>query len=95
MGEEIQYLPAGGPSRSILAVVEREVPGPIPELTRSMAPSTVVTVLDDNIEGISRTELNAGSDLIRLRVKAGGSFENRAIGSIEIQDGGMLRIQVR
>lgn len=95
MGEEVIYKPAGGGTRSVRAVVEREVPGAIPELTRSVAPSLIVTLLDSNTEGISRSELNAGGDLLSVRVKAGGPFEDRAIGTVEIQDGGMLRLQVR
>ncbi|MBX3435547.1 MAG: hypothetical protein KF847_19695 [Pirellulales bacterium] len=95
LGEEIEYRPEEGEPRPIRAVVERDLPIGIPEIPRSMAPSTRVSVLDDEALGISRAALNTARDMIGVATKAGGTLEGRAIGSVEVQAGGVLRLEVR
>ncbi len=100
--ETLVYRPSEGSARNIKALVDRDLPETPPEPLRAMAPSIMVTVLnqatdsdDDSYGGISATEIDTGRDRIVVAVRAGQTAVERGFGGLSEQDGGMLRLEVR
>lgn len=102
-GEEITYRPAGGTARTILAVVDRNPPEPVPQspidvmgkaITIEVANRTTSTS-DDEFGGIGSAELDTGRDNVDVVLRLGDSPETRRITNVLSQDLGMLRLDVR
>jgi hypothetical protein len=91
-GEAVTYLPSGGGSREIIAVVDREPPE---ELTGGgHAPKVIISVANDSDDGISSSEINKSKDKVELSVRIGETAQQRLITSIISQDAGMMMLGV-
>ncbi len=89
----ITYLPRGGGSREIQAIVDWEeeqgVAGNV------LSPTIEILVKNNATTGISSNEIDRGGDRVTIPMKIGGSTQNRAIKRILGQDCGMLELEVR
>jgi hypothetical protein len=88
-GEQIIYVPAGGGSRNILAIIDREGIDALPGIAAVNAPVKYITVANDTTEGISSSEFNAGGDMAIIDDKS------RKLVKITSEDAGMITIEVR
>jgi len=94
-GEEITYLPAGGGSRTIDAIVNRDQPTELGDAPHGHAPLAVIVVRNDATAGISSAEVDTGGDQVRLAVRLGKDPQDRRITKIISQDSGMMQLEVR
>lgn len=96
LGEPVTYKPAGGGTRSITAVVDRDTPtAPTPSGMRGRPKASIqVTVRNSDSLGISMSELDLGGDKITLPVKVGQASTDRPINSLISQAFGMLVLEV-
>lgn len=95
-GETVTYKPAGGDTREIQAIVDRDTPEtPSPAGVRGRPKASIrVMVVNSSTEGITPSELNIGGDKIELPLRIGESATDRNIRSLSSQDGGMLELEV-
>ena len=90
--EAASYIPSGGGSREIHAIINREPPE---ELTGGgHSPKAIISVANDSEDGISSSEINVSKDKIEYPVRIGETAQQRLITSIVSQDAGMLTLGV-
>jgi len=89
----ITYLPSGGGSREIEAIVDWEEESDV--AGSSLSPVIEIQVRNSATDGISSNEVDRGGDKIRIPMKIGGSTQDRVIKRILNQDCGMLELEVR
>jgi len=101
-GEEITYKPKGGTQRTVLAIIDRNVPESLPQSPGGMGQNIQIVVAnrktsrdDDDYGGIGSDELNTGGDKVALPLSIGRTAVERPLGEIVRQDSGMITIQVR
>lgn len=95
-GEEITYLPAGGGSRTINAIINRDQPAELGDAPHGHAPLAVIVVRNDSTEGISSDEIDiGGGDKVQYAVRLKKTPQARRITKIISQDSGMLRLEIR
>ena len=94
-GETIAYVNASAISRSISAIVHRQIASPLPESGRMMRPFFQVGVANNATTGISASELDTGKDHLTFPRRVGGTAEAFTIHRILFQDDGMLWLEVR
>lgn len=92
-GEDIVYLPIGGGSRSIRAVVTRERPAQF-TTSRAKTPKLIIHVANNSTIGISSTEIDKGGDQVTVAVRLGETAQNKRITKIIGQDAGMLKLEI-
>lgn len=93
--ESIEYWPAGAvAARQIKAIVDRNPPAPIGEAPRMLVTRLQIEVANDGTAGILATELDRGSDRVKLALRVGGTAEFRVVAAILKQDAGMLTLEV-
>jgi hypothetical protein len=92
-GESATYKPAGGGSRSIQAIIDRDDAAALVGLANS--PLLIVRVKNSTTEGISASEIDTGGDKINLVVRLGETAQDRNITRILSQDQGMLELETR
>lgn len=93
-GETVTYYnEARGVSREITAIVEEKEPEELSGVPHGNAPVFIVSVKNSSTEGISSDEIDLGTDLIELIVRAGTQY--RKIAKIIKQDAGMMTLMVR
>lgn len=92
LGEEGEYLPVGGGSREITAIVDRE-----PPIELEGGPRTsllFITVKNDSDEGISSSEVNFSGDKYKLPVNIGETAVEKKIARRVYQDAGMMMLEL-
>ncbi|MHC4617214.1 MAG: cupin domain-containing protein [Planctomycetota bacterium] len=94
LGEDVTYLPKGGGTRAIKAMVERGEPVTLPA-GDGHTPAAQVHVVNDVTDGITSAELDKGGDKLRFAPRIGGATRDYAITNILYQDGGMMGLEVR
>jgi len=94
-GEAGDYLPAGGGSRSIKIIVDREGAAAMPAGGYGNSPLTHITVANSSTIGISSAEINTDNDKIKFALREGDALQSRIITKIISQDAGMLTLEVR
>lgn len=94
-GEPIKYLPAGGGSRDITAIVDREPPAELEGMPGAHASRLVIGVANDSTDGISSSEINTGKDKAELTVRINETAVQKLITKIISQDAGMMKLEVR
>jgi len=94
-GEQIEYLPAGGGSRSIKAIVDREPPAELDGMPGAHATRTTITVANNSTTGISSSEINLGGDKVEVSVRINETARQKRITGIISQDNGMMTLEVR
>lgn len=93
-GETVTYLPAGGGSRSIKAIVDREMPAGLPGVTNVHTSVCFIEVANDVTVGISTAELNTGGDKVSLKVRINEIAQQRRIVRLIKQDEDMIRLEL-
>lgn len=94
-GEPIKYLPAGGGSRDITAIVDREPPAELEGMPGVHASRLVISTANDSTKGISSSEINIGKDKAELTVRINETAVEKLITKIISQDAGMMKLEVR
>lgn len=94
-GETITYRPADGRPRRITAVVERNDAETDPGAGQTRRPDITISVLNNDLDGISAGELDTGRDHVELARREGADQEIRPLGEIITQDEGILTLRVR
>lgn len=93
-GESAKYLPRGGGSRDITAIINRaginDMPG-----AQSHSPVTKVSVINNSSTGISSSELDTGGDKIELSIRYGQAVQQRRITQILFHSAGLMELEVR
>lgn len=85
-GEEVDFHPTGGGSRSILALVDRLGAQALPGVPEGSTEAFRLVVLNDDVNGISSTEINCGKNTIAIPRRFGLAKQDRMICSIESQN---------
>ncbi len=93
--EDIIYLPAGGGSRPIRGIVNREIPEGIPSAPHGNTPILTVLIANDATDGISSSELDKGGERITIDIRAGKVATNRKVTRLLAQDAGMIKVELR
>ena len=100
--ETVIYRPAGGVARNVVALVDRDPPGPLAGMAAAIGKQVRITVVnqatnadDDDYGGIAATEIDTGGDKVDVAPRLGETAETRPIKRIAMQDEGMLTIEVR
>lgn len=91
-GEEIDFYPAAGGTRSILAIVDRLGAQDIPGAPEGSTEVFRIVVLNDPAAGISTTEINVRKSKVGIARRPGLDKQVRVIWSIENQDEGAMQI---
>jgi len=94
-GEPIKYLPSGGGSRDITAIVDREPPAELAGITGAQTAMMFIEVANDSEDGISSSEINLGGDMVEISVRIGETAVQKRITGIVSQDVGMMKLRVR
>jgi hypothetical protein len=90
-GEPVVYLPLGGGSRSIQAIVDR---GEVENISGGRTPATRIMVRNDATLGITSAEFDRGGDRITFSVNIGATATNRPAKQMPSQTAGMIILEV-
>lgn len=94
-GESITYLPAGGFSRCIQAIVERSPPAVYDASGNAVMPRAVVRVYNSCRSGIASSEVDSGTDEVELPLKIGDSTPKRmSVMVMQSEDSGVTVLAV-
>lgn len=88
----ITYLPRGGGSRSIKAIVEYVGAQSLDGLKGGSRPHVELYVRNDVAAGISSREIDTGGDKVQVPLRMGRSVRTVRIVKILAQDRAMLRL---
>ena len=91
--ETISYLPAGGGSRSISALLEYPGPGPVDGLAGGSRPIVDIFVKNDSASGIASSEINTGGDKIQLPQRIGLTARTVSIMRIIAHDKSIMHLR--
>lgn len=92
--EPIAYEPAGGGSRAILGIIDRDDAQALPGAPHGNSPGAEIGVLNHADDGISSAELDKNLDRIRYPVRIGEIPQSRKIIAIVSMDAGMITLRV-
>jgi len=96
MGYElITYLPAGGGSREIKAIIDYEGIDGLGGAPHGKSYTIEISVVNNSTTGISSSELDTGGDKVTIPKRIGETAANRRITKIIEQDEGILTLEVR
>jgi len=93
--EDITYLPRGGGSRAIKALVDYEGVDSLGGAPHGKSYTIEVSVVNSATVGISSSELDTGGDKVSLPKRIGEAAAERRITKIISQDNGILTLEVR
>jgi hypothetical protein len=94
-GESITYLPSGGGSRAITAIVERDPPAVLDAAGNAVFPRATIRVYNSCRSGISSKEINTGKDEIEMPLKIGDTVPKRfSMMQMQSQDSGVTVVAV-
>lgn len=102
-GEEITYTPRGGDARTILAIIDRDVPRDVGGAGESVIrPAMTIEVLnrstataDDDFGGVGSDELDTGGDTVTVARRIGETARVMRLAQMLEQDEAMLTLEVR
>ncbi len=94
-GESVTYYPAGGGSRGILAIIDRESVVGVNGASRGNTQFIIMTVANDSAIGISSSELDTGGDRIEFPKRIGDPVQKRGIRDFNNQDRGMMELEMK
>lgn len=92
-GESVVYRKRDNTSRTINAVVIRQVAELISDEENRSLTVFEVHVVNDSTTGITTTEINLGGDTIDIAERVGKTARPRSIIQIQDQDEGMIVLQ--
>jgi hypothetical protein len=95
-GVTIVYLPRGGGSRSIKAILDYGGIAAMPGMPAANSGVVTITIANSSITGISSSEFDSGGDKVTIpwpREKA--AAQNRNITKIISEDAGMMTLEIR
>ncbi len=92
-GEAITYYPAGGGSRSIVGIVDRNPVSGVNGVPHGNTPKFVISVKNASADGISSSEIDT-TDKIGFSGRIGRTAIQRRIQGIQWHDHGMLYLEV-
>ena len=96
MGRTIRYLPLGGISRSIKAVIDYMPIETMPGMTAANSSKATITVANDATKGISTGEFDSGGDMVNMPWPHQYSAkQNRRIVKKVNEDSGMATYEIR
>lgn len=93
-GETIEYIPAGGVARQIVAIVDRQRVEPAPGETRRTYLRIEITAANNATTGIFAPDVNLKSDKVRVARRPGGPLEEMRFAGdtgIGYQDAGAVK----
>lgn len=94
--ETVVYIPRGGGSRTILAIVEREPPSLLDSLGNVIALSYMIYVANSQTTGISSSEVDTGGDVIRLKGRENeNALKECSVVKVMNHDNGMVQLALR
>ncbi|MDK1104117.1 MAG: hypothetical protein QGD93_10965 [Actinomycetota bacterium] len=91
--EYVDYIPASGPQRRILAVISRTPPEWLARTAGSVRPSCEVLVHNSSADGISSSEVDTGGDKIDLGYNVNEMPRILRIAEIINHDAGMMELR--
>ena len=91
--EYVDYIPASGPQRRILAVVSRTQPERIAGVSGSARPTFEVLVKNSSESGIASSEVDTGGDKIDLGYNVNEMPRILRIAEIINHDAGMMELR--
>lgn len=94
-GESIVYRPHNKPPRTITAIVDRNPPESAPESSGFATDRYVISVKDDEIDGIGSKQLDTGVDAVEISKRRGVAATRMRIHKLLNADGGFLELEVR
>lgn len=102
-GVGVSYLPRGGGSRAILAIVDYGVPEGVGSMPHGMSPMITIDVANkatavsgsDLTGGISSSELDTGGDKVLMPARMSRTAQQRPLAGLLSQDEGMIKLEVR
>lgn len=96
-GESVTYVKKDGTTRSVKAVVFRQVPNVPAELPNPghLVPVCEIEVRNDTTYGIATSEVDLGADKVQLSKRVDGSTESLRFGQIVEQDQGTVRYRLK
>jgi len=100
--ETVIYRPADGDARNVIALVDREAPGPLPGAGAAVGQQLTITVInqatnadDDDYGGITSDEIDTGGDKVDVAPRVGETRKTRMVKRIAAQDEGMMTVELR
>lgn len=94
-GETIVYLPGGGGSREIQAIVDRDPPAILDAAGNEVVPQFVLRVNNSCRSGISSRELDTGRDQLQFVKRIGEVIPaTLSVGMLLSQDAGVTHLAV-
>ena len=94
-GESITYLPNGGGSRSITAIVDRDPPAVFDAAGNAVIPQFIVRVYNSCRSGISSKEIDTGKDQLQFIRRVGEVVPvTFSVGMMLSQDSGVVQLAV-
>jgi hypothetical protein len=94
--ETVVYLPRGGGSRTILAIVDREPPTLMDDAGNVMALSFMLYVANSGSDGITAQEIDTGGDRVKIGAKVNDLVQKTCtILRVMDNDHGMLQLAIK
>ena len=94
-GESITYLPGGGGSREIQAIVDRDPPTVFDAAGNAVFPQFIVRVYNSCRSGISSREVDTGKDQLQFVRRIGEVVPvTFSVGMMVSQDSGVVQLAV-
>lgn len=90
--KSVYYVPRGGSSRLIKAIVDYSSETVMAGLKGGNRPHMEILVRNNAVHGISSKEINTGGDKIQISMRYGRSVRTVRIVKIIYQDRGMLKL---
>ena len=95
-GEPLLYMPCDGRPRPITAIIDRDPPTILDGSGNAVTPSAVIQVYDSRTTGISRKELDIGSDQVRFPLRVGDTaYKSFSLMVLQASSGGVTALMVR
>lgn len=94
--ETVIYMPRGGGSRTILAIVDREPPALMDDAGNMLALSFMLYVANSGSEGITAQEIDTGGDRVLIAARV-NDVQKKTCTIVRVMDNdnGMLQLAVK
>lgn len=89
-GEYCNYIADGQSPRSVLMVVNRQLPQKDTNGRRIITSQMSITCMSNARTGIPPSTAKLGSDVVQVAIEVGGSLVSKRLQSIESQDPGLV-----
>ena len=94
-GVDCKYTPNGGDERDITGAVNYGTIDPLSPLPAGHSDQWTLTVKNSETEGIARSELDVGKDMVKVPKTKGGSLVERRIAKLITETHGYLVLDIR